>query len=165
MPLTIRDAHSADLAEIEAVEAEADLLLIETFGAVDWPPPDPAAERASQPGFLLVGELDGKVVGFAHVLEVHRVVHLEQVAVLPRYGRRGIGRRLVEEALRVAADRGYEEITLRTYANVPWNAPFYASCGFQVSVPATDFHRGLISVEESLGLMRYGARVQMTASL
>ncbi|MFE6733250.1 GNAT family N-acetyltransferase [Microbacterium sp. NPDC057650] len=165
MPLTIRRARTEDLPLIEEIEADADRLLVERFGAVGWPPPDPAAERAAEPGFLLVGEVDGRVVGFAHVLEPDGKVHLEQVAVLPRFGRRGFGRRLVEEALRVAAGHGHQEITLRTYVDVPWNAPFYASCGFRRSEPSTDFQRGLVAVEDALGLTRYGPRVQMTAAL
>jgi GNAT superfamily N-acetyltransferase len=165
MPLTIRHARTEDLPLIEEVEADADRLLVERFGAVDWPPPDPAAERAAEPGFLLIREFDGQVVGFAHVLEPDGEVHLEQVAVLPRFGRRGFGRQLVEEALRVAAGHGHEKVTLRTYADVPWNAPFYASCGFSVSEPSTDFQRGLVAVEDALGLPRHGRRVQMTATL
>ncbi|MFE6994428.1 GNAT family N-acetyltransferase [Microbacterium sp. NPDC057659] len=165
MSLIVRPARTEDLPLIEEIEAEADSLLVERFGAVDWPAPDAAVERAAEPGFLLVGEVSGRVVGFVHVLEPDSAVHLEQVAVLPRFGRRGFGRRLVDEALRVAADRGHEEITLRTYADVPWNAPFYASCGFRVSEPSTDFQCGLVAVEDALGLTRYGSRVQMTAAL
>nr|WP_329608126.1 hypothetical protein [Microbacterium sp. KUDC0406] len=71
----------------------------------------------------------------------------------------------MHEALRVAAAHGHDEVTLRTYVDVPWNAPFYASCGFRVSEPATDFQRGLVAVEEDLGLMRHDARVQMVTSL
>jgi hypothetical protein len=48
---------------------------------------------------------------------------------------------------------------------VPWNAPFYASCGFVPSQPDTGFLQSLVDVEESLGLMTYGPRIQMTAVL
>ncbi len=64
-----------------------------------------------------------------------------------------------------AQHRGYDQLTLRTYAEVPWNAPFYASCGFIESEPSSDFHRDLIVVELQDGLARYGARIQMTAHL
>ena len=37
---------------------------------------------------------------------------------------------LVHAAMAEAQHRGYDQLTLRTYAEVPWNAPFYASCGF-----------------------------------
>jgi hypothetical protein len=61
--------------------------------------------------------------------------------------------------------RGYDELTLRTYADVPWNAPFYATCGFTETEPATDFHRHLHLVEAGLGLSRYSQRRQVTMQL
>jgi hypothetical protein len=54
---------------------------------------------------------------------------------------------------------------LRTYADVPWNGPFYTRAGFVETSPATDFHKHLAEVEERLGLDLYGRRIQMTAAL
>lgn len=121
----------------------------------------------AQPGFMLVAEdkVSDVVVGFVHVLEIDGFAHLEQLAVLPRYGRQGHGRMLVRAALAEAASRGYSEITLRTYLHVPWNAPFYESCGFRRSEPASPFHRQLVDTETRLGLERYGERIQMTVQL
>ena len=40
------------------------------------------------------------------------------------------------------ARRGFAEITLTTYADVPWNAPFYAARGFtEVTDPAPYLQR------------------------
>ena len=61
--------------------------------------------------------------------------------------------------------RGHERMTLRTYADVPWNAPFYARVGFVETEPTTAFHKHFVEVEQRLGLARYGRRVQMTAAL
>jgi N-acetylglutamate synthase-like GNAT family acetyltransferase len=107
----------------------------------------------------------GTVVGFVHVLEKDEFAHLEQLSVLPQKGQRGCGRTLLDNAMDDARRRGYEWLTLRTYADVPWNAPFYARAGFIETQPATDFHKALIGVEERLGLARFGRRVQMTAAL
>lgn len=64
------------------------------------------------------------------------------------------------------ARRGaYERMTLRTYADVPWNAPFYARVGFVDTEPTTDFHKLLVDVEERLGLAQLRRRVQLTAAL
>jgi GNAT superfamily N-acetyltransferase len=87
------------------------------------------------------------------------------VSVLPEFGRRGIGRRLVDAAVEAARERGYRELTLRTFLEVPWNAPFYLTCGFVVTEPASAFHQGLVREEERLGLAALGARVQMTRVL
>lgn len=170
MRIRIRPARPSDDPATERIEVAADTLLIDRFSAVDWPPPTPAHERASAPGFVLVAEQaddDGTsaTVGFVHVLEIDGHAHLEQLSVLPAVGRRGIGRRLVEAALSEIRDRGYQQVTLRTYLDVPWNAPFYASCGFVVTEPDTPLLRQLLQTEQDLGLFRFGPRVQMTAAL
>ena len=162
---SIRLATFADLDATVDVERAADALLVSRFGALDWPPPASAAERSASPGFVLVAEDAGEVVGFAQVLEVEGDAHLEQVSVLPEHGSRGHRRRLVEEAVAEARRRGHERVTLRTYSDVPWNAPFYASCGFRSSLPDSEFHRSLVEIEERLGLTGYGRREQMTAVL
>lgn len=172
----VRPAGPADEAATEQIEIDADALLVERFGAVDWPPPTPPHERTTAPGFVLVAETPDAetrgdaaarplVVGFVHVLDLDGHAHLEQLSVLPAFGRRGIGRRLIAAALAEARERGHTEITLRTYAEVPWNAPFYASCGFVVTEPDTPLHHELVRTEKALGLFAYGPRVQMTASL
>ena len=165
MSLRIRPAVDEDAAGIEEVETAADQLLVTLFRATDWPAPDAAAERLALPGFLLLAEHEGTPAGFVHVLDLAGHAHLEQVSVLPRFARRGIGRTLVRAAMDEAARRGYDDMTLRTYADVPWNAPFYASCGFTETEPDSEALRGLVAVEERLGLLKHGRRVQMTAPL
>lgn len=161
----IRPASSQDAEDIEQIERDADQLLVELFRATDWPGPDAATERFAAAGFLLVAENDGVPVGFAHVLDFDGHAHLEQVSVLPRFSRRGAGRMLVAQALSRASALGNREMTLRTYADVPWNAPFYASCGFVETSPDSDALRRLIDVERRLGLFGHGRRIQMTATL
>lgn len=171
MSLRIRPARVEDQPAIEQIEELADTLLINYLDAVGWPPPSSASERASLPGFTRVAEMSNKkletpkVVGFIHVLEIDNRAHLEQLSVLPEFGRRGIGRKLVSTALNESLRRGHKELTLRTYAHVPWSAPFYASCGFVQSEPTNTFLRELVEVEAALGLFEHGPRVQMTAVL
>lgn len=64
-----------------------------------------------------------------------------------------------------ALARGYGNITLRTCAHIPWNAPFYATCDFAVSEPTSAFQRYVVETEDLLLLQKYGQRVQMTANL
>ncbi|MGW9158432.1 GNAT family N-acetyltransferase [Microbacterium sp. NPDC055665] len=171
MEIRVRPAQRTDDPTIEQIEIAADALLVDLFAAADWPPPTSAQDRASMPGFVLVAEPDDvgapspEPVGFVHVLEIDGHAHLEQLSVLPSFGRRGIGRRLVQAALSEARRRGHRKITLRTYRDVPWNAPFYASAGFSVTEPDSPLLRSLIDTETALGLFRYGPRVQMSATL
>lgn len=166
MTLQIRLATEADLDRIEMIENTADQLFIDAFQSENWPAADPAAERAEAAGFLLVGELEvAGIVGFVHMLEIDGHAHLEQLSVLPEHGRRGYGRALTEAALNEAKERGYRKVSLRTYADLPWNGSFYARFGFVETEPDTEFLRNLVQVERELGLDAYGRRAQMNISL
>ena len=56
--------------------------------------------------------------------------------VLPEHGGRGLGRALVGAIERWASENGVVELTLTTYREVPWNAPFYMRLGFAIIEPA-----------------------------
>lgn len=165
MGIHIRLAGIDDFAITEVIERRADQLLIEHLGAADWPPAARSEERAGSLGFTLLATDAGEPVGFVQVLECDGSAHLEQLSVLPECGSRGYGGRLVEAAADEAQRRGNASMTLRTFADVPWNAPFYAKHQFVESAPTTDFQQALGNTEERLGLMAYGRRIQMTRRL
>lgn len=167
MSVSIRPARLGDAERIEEIENAADAMLVERLRPKVWFPAPSGASRVADPGFVLVScaDAEGPAVGFVHILEIDGFAHLEQVSVDPAHARRGHGRALVEAAKAEARGRGYRCITLRTFADVPWNAPFYATCGFVETVPDSDFHRGLAAHEEELGLTRLGRRVEMSAEL
>ncbi|MBM6623190.1 GNAT family N-acetyltransferase [Micrococcaceae bacterium RIT802] len=167
MTVGIRPATPADHQAIEQVENDADQLLIDRFSPARWEPAPTGASRAAEPGFLLVlegGEQQG-VIGFVHVITHGPLAHLEQLAVRVDHGRRGHGGRLVDAAKVEARNRGHRTLTLRTYADIPWNAPFYAKRGFVEVESRTEFHRELAAVEERLGLPAWGRRMLMEAVL
>ncbi len=93
-------------------------------------------------------------------------MHLDELDVLPGYGRNGIGSALVEAVEDCALDRGCVEITLTTFRDVPWNAPFYARLGFE-PIPEQDLGTELVRRlldETALGLKR-STRVAMRKRL
>ncbi len=144
----------------------ADQLFIDLFRPNRWEAAPSGASRAAEPGFLLVvADESETIVGFVHVLETGGIAHLEQLSVSPEHGRRGYGRALVEAAKSEARRRGHDRMTLRTYADVPWNAPFYARAGFVEESPSTPFQRHLVLVERRLGLDQHGRRIQMGLTL
>ena len=167
MSIRVRLAEAEDFDALESIENRADVLLIDYLKAATWWPATPAAERTTAPGFTLVTTDDttDRLVGFALVLQDADTAHLEQLSVLPEFTRRGYGRQLVLGAAEESRRRGHTQLSLRTFADVPWNAPFYATCGFVTTEPETEFHRALVATEEELGLPAYGRRVQMTAKL
>lgn len=58
-------------------------------------------------------------------------LHIWGLAVRHDLQGRGLGRGLVECAIREARSRGAEELSLTTFRNVPWNRPFYEKLGFR----------------------------------
>jgi len=87
-------------------------------------------EAAQRAGLLWVARTGGSPVGFALLEPLGDGLHLEELDVLPEHGRKGIGRALVREVCRYAeAQRSV--LTLCTFRDVPWNAPFYERCGFR----------------------------------
>lgn len=163
----VRDATDADLDRLAEIERAADEAFTARFDSVDWGEPPNGHERARS-GFVLVAseQQDGDPIGFVHVIEDGDLAHLEQVSVLPSHARRGWGRRLVEEALAEASDRGHERVTLRAFADVPWNAPFYESLGFVIAdAPDRPFYNALAEAERGAALDRHGRRVHMVANL
>lgn len=159
--MEIRPARREELDEVTAIEAAADQVFVPLFGPLDWLP-RPAAERFAAPGFLLVA--DDPVSGFAHVLELEGIAHLEQLAVRPSSFRRGVGTALVLAAMAETGRRGYPELSLCTYADVAWNAPFYRRLGFEEVADLGPVHRRMREHEELIGLDRHGRRVVMSAS-
>jgi GNAT superfamily N-acetyltransferase len=73
--------------------------------------------------------------------------HVEQVSVHPEHARQGLGRTLLDAVDRWALQRGLAALTLTTYAEVPWNAPYYARLGFRI-VAEADLSEGLRRIRE-----------------
>lgn len=95
---------------------------------------DPFAD--ADPSDHLVAELDGRVVGYVLVelaspLRSNRhVAIINGLAVHPDAGRQGIGRRLVDQAVADAADRGIRKLRLRVLSTNPAAIALYRSAGF-----------------------------------
>ena len=157
----IRTATPEDLPALPVLEAAADRLLEAGLGNQALPAPELATP--GEPLFILVAGTPP--VGFARVDELGGRAHLEQLSVQPDFGGRGSGRALVEAALDAARGRGYLSMTLCTYADVPFNAPFYASCGFEEFARPGQVLAALRTHEAQLGLDDLGRRIVMRIRL
>jgi GNAT superfamily N-acetyltransferase len=139
-----------DLARLVEVSMAADVMFTD-FG-LSLPPDDPTAELRRAEHVLVAGS---PAVGFAQIDTVDRRAHLAELAVDPAHGRRGIGTRLLAAAAELAAEAGYDAMTLTTFAHVPWNAPWYAARGF-AELPAASWGPGLRAVwaaEQAAGIV------------
>ncbi|MEU7133581.1 GNAT family N-acetyltransferase [Streptomyces sp. NPDC046261] len=77
--------------------------------------------------------VDGTDAPVAYLIADHvdGNLHVEQVSVHPDSARRGIGRSLLDHLARRATADAIPALTLTTFTGVPWNAPYYARCGFR----------------------------------
>lgn len=93
-------------------------------------------EAARRRGELWVAiTTDNSPVGFALAEDHGMYLHLVELDVNPAHQRRGNGTALLEAVQNYALDAGYQGITLTTFSNVPWNAPWYERMGFRVLKP------------------------------
>lgn len=83
-------------------------------------------------GHAWVAVVDDAVVGFVVVDVLDGCAHVEEIAVVPEHGGRGIGTALVEHVAAWAASQRLHAITLTTFRDVPWNRPWYERLGFRV---------------------------------
>jgi GNAT superfamily N-acetyltransferase len=166
--MEIRKATRADLDELAAIESAANSLYVEHFGATEWYEPLSGSDRAGAPGFVLVaGPAEEGVppYGFVQVLEWHGDSHLDQISVRPQWQRQGIGTALIQAAARETARNGHREMTLMTYLDVPWNAPYYRRLGFRSIEPRSPLEVAAGKLEYGIGLPRYGTRTLMVAGV
>ncbi|MFE5297610.1 GNAT family N-acetyltransferase [Streptomyces sp. NPDC056632] len=73
----------------------------------------------------------GRPVAYLLMDAVDGAAHIEQVSVHPAAARQGVGRALIEHLAGAAREQGLAALTLTTFAEVPWNAPYYTRLGFR----------------------------------
>ncbi|GJF33902.1 GCN5 family N-acetyltransferase [Kitasatospora sp. NE20-6] len=136
----IRAARPADLPLLQDIERAAG----EAFRAIGMPEiaddePFTVAElsRYAQAGAAWVAADDADTpVAYLLAETVDGCLHVEQVSVHPSAARRGVGRALLDRLAGLAAADGLPALTLTTFAEVPWNAPYYERCGFRLLADA-----------------------------
>lgn len=135
--------------------------------AADEPPSLSELARYQRAGMAWVA-LDGSERPVAYLIadRVDGNLHIEQLSVDPSSARRGVGCSLLDHAAGVAVDEGLPALTLTTFEQVPWNAPYYARLGFRRLVEAelTPELRAIREREVAQGLDRW-PRVAMRRDL
>ncbi len=102
-----------------------------------WEPPELLS--MIRKGHSLVSHVGDEMVGFLVSQPFRRELHIWEMDVLPSFQGRGIGAGLVRAAQIDARNSGFKAVTLTTFRDLPWNAPFYARLGFE-EVTALDAH-------------------------
>lgn len=132
---TIRPATVCDIERIREIEVDAG----EMFRAIgldavadDPPPARDILSSHIDDRTAWVAEVDGRVVGYAISSIVDVEGHLDQVSLERGAAGQGIGARLISEVIRWSKESGCTSLTLTTFRDVAWNAPYYARLGFSV---------------------------------
>jgi|Tabmets5t2r1_1033131.scaffolds.fasta_scaffold02785_4 GNAT superfamily N-acetyltransferase len=136
----VRPPRRDELEALRSLEREA----ARAFDAVGMPEiaedePLPIAEleafRAQDRAWVAVDERD-RPVAYLLSAVVDDCLHVVQVTVSPSHARRRLGAALIEHLGTIALAEGRPALTLTTFREVPWNAPYYERLGFAVVEPA-----------------------------
>ena len=157
---TIRLAREEDADFLPDIELAAGALFrtIEGLEGVAGMHAIPAAEqrRLIAKGHCLVACSGDRLVGFLSTEPHGRELSIREFSIHPDAQRRGLGSVLLRACAIDAHNSGFRAITLTTFTDVPWNAPFYARHGFE-TVLDLDAHPRLkadIAQEVDHGLPR-----------
>ena len=135
----IRPPRRDELEALVAIERQAGALF-KTVGmpeiAYDDPGTVPELEPFRADGHAWVAvDADDRPVAYLISDVVDGCAHVEQVSVAPAHAHRGLGAALIDHLAAVAAAESRTALTLTTFRDVPWNAPYYERLGFRVVVP------------------------------
>ena len=130
----IRLARPADADALPEIERAAGGMFA-TLDEFAWvagqdPIPPQTHRRYIARGHSLVARHGDRLVGFLVSEPFGGELHVREVSVLPDWQGRGIGAALLRGCMIDAANSGFEALTLTTFREVPWNAPFYRRLGF-----------------------------------
>ncbi|MEM9153269.1 MAG: GNAT family N-acetyltransferase [Cyanobacteria bacterium P01_F01_bin.3] len=166
-PYRIRLAQVIELPQLASIEQAASTLFASTDFASEIGQetlPLKVLQKQQAEGLIWVAtDQSDAPVGFAVALDIDkdrqqgcdRTLHLHELSVAPAHGRQGLGTRLVRQVVQFATEAGFQNITLSTFRDIPWNAPFYQKLGFQAmkSVEMKKAHRQIWQREKQEGFM------------
>jgi GNAT superfamily N-acetyltransferase len=157
----VRLARLGEAGRVREIEDEAGTLFA-GLGLIDEAldvsfPLDDLARLVSMGQVWVAGPDGGLPVGMVIASVRDGAGYVEEMDVLPAYGRRGLGGRLLEAVCDWAQAHGYPAVTLSTFRDVPWNGPFYRRHGFRDLRPA-EWTPGMQAIREKEA--RHGLRVE-----
>lgn len=132
---SLRLAKPADADAMPDIERAAGQLFVDDpdLGDFDLQMVREAAElrKLIARGHCLIAESSGCMAGFLVNQPFRRELHVWEMSVHPYFQRGGIGAGLMRACMIDARNAGFSAITLTTFNNIAWNAPFYERLGFE----------------------------------
>ena len=120
-----------DLADIEEV----------CFAKDAWTVNNLRGEFMNEYSYLIGYCQDDKLVGYTCVRAMYEEAQVCNVAVLPEYRRQGIAKQLIEEMLRLSAEKGCQVCELEVNTENTPAVELYKKCGFEVAGIRKNFYR------------------------
>lgn len=141
---TIEAMRLEDVPEVLHLEREA-------FGQMAWHAGDFEAAIASKCDFPLVIRTTG-LAGYAVLRIIAPEAEVENICVAPACRRSGVGEALMEEILRLAAERDAERIFLEVRAHNEPAKALYLKRGFVESYRRKNYYQG--PTEDAIIMMK-----------
>ena len=141
---TIEAMRLEDIPEVLHLEREA-------FGQMAWHAGDFEAAIASKCDFPLVIRTTG-LAGYAVLRIIAPEAEVENICVAPACRRSGVGEALMEEMLRLAAERDAERIFLEVRAHNEPAKALYRKRGFVESYRRKNYYQG--PTEDAIIMMK-----------
>ena len=140
----MRAATVDDIDQLQALEVEAG----QAFA--DWGMPEIAAHAPPSAAefqtyidlgqawvtLALTPDCAERIAGFVLVDRVDGCAHIEQLSVHPNYKGQRLGAGLIDWVAHWAVTQRLTALTLTTFVQPPWNAPYYQRCGFRALTAA-----------------------------
>jgi ribosomal protein S18 acetylase RimI-like enzyme len=160
--VVLRPARPDEIETIRALERASAQRFVGRMDALAADEPSPAAVLAARiaDGGLMIAVEDQAVAGFAMFRPVEDRLYVEQIDVLPAFAGRRIGAALLDAATERARTAGLAGLSLSTFREIPWNAPYYRRLEF-VDVAALTPGMAAIRAEHLARGLDEGARVFM----
>ncbi|NPT62028.1 GNAT family N-acetyltransferase [Paraburkholderia elongata] len=124
------DAHAIRTIEFEAGQRFASVGMI---GIADAPPMELELVNRKIDARQIVVAVDADETCVAFVMFEPQPAHfyVQELDVLTSHAGQRIGAALIEQVAQLARARQITQLTLSTFREVPWNAPYYRRLGFR----------------------------------
>lgn len=152
-PYRLRPGRPDEVDAVRAIEVAAASLFggigLPEIAAFDPAEPEEVLLRAREGRLWVAADAADRPVAFALFGEIDGTLHVEELDVHPGHARRGLGAALIDRLDAIARERGLPELTLSTFRDVPWNAPYYARLGF-APMPDEALGPGLTAIRDMI---------------
>lgn len=136
----VRWASDEDIPDIISISSSA----TKKFGSIpelaDLAGSDETPEKVHEwltKGRIYVADVDGVAAGFIAAHPMDDTLYIAEISTSAAYQGRGVGGALINAVFGWATERATQEgsrtarVSLTTYADVPWNGPWYRKHGFK----------------------------------